>query len=511
MWIYHDYEFWKVILLTAYFAILLVLSFYGSHRYLMVYLYRKYAAGADPEPRARYAEEDLPVVTVQLPLFNERYVVKRLIDYVCNLDYPRDRLEIQVLDDSTDDTTALAAEHVELWRARGVDIVLIHRMVRTGYKAGALEEGLARARGEFVAIFDADFMPEADFLRRTIDHFTDPDIGMVQARWEHVNREYSLLTRAQAVLLDGHFILEHTARNRSGRFFNFNGTAGLWRRTTILEAGGWEHHTLTEDLDLSYRAQLKGWRFLFLRDVTVPSEIPVEMNAFKSQQHRWAKGSMQTARKLLPTILRSELPFHVKLEAFHHMTANVAYLLMVILAMLMPLATLVRIQQGWYEVMILDLPIFIGATWSVCSFYWVSQREVGRRPWEILRLIPAVLGIGIGVSVNNAKGVVEALVGHQSPFVRTPKYAIERDGQSWTSKLYIRKSTLLTVLEFGLGFWFTYAIVAVLTTAGQSMYSLPFLMLFQFGFFYVALLSVLQSLQHRSPANEESFADAAPH
>ncbi|MFU8803244.1 MAG: cellulose synthase family protein [Bradymonadaceae bacterium] len=510
MWIYHDYPFWKVVLLTIYFSILLILSFYGSHRYMMVYLYRKYAGGPDPEPKSTYDEHELPVITVQLPLFNERYVVERLIDSVCALDYPQDRLEIQVLDDSTDDTTELAARHIEQWKAKGVDIKLIHRTDRTGYKAGALQEGMLVARGEFIAIFDADFMPRPDFLRSTIDHFTESEIGMVQARWEHVNREYSLLTRAQAVLLDGHFVLEHTARNRSGRFFNFNGTAGIWRRTTIDDAGGWEHHTLTEDLDLSYRAQLKGWRFVFLRDLTVPSEIPVEMNSFKTQQHRWAKGSIQTALKLLPRIMRSDQPFHIKLEAFHHMTSNMAYLLLVCLAVLMPLATLIRIQQGWYEVMILDLPIFLGATWSICYFYWVSQREIGRKPWEIIRLVPAVLGLGIGVSVNNAKGVVEALVGHKTPFVRTPKYAIQRGGESWTSKLYIRKSTLLPVLEFGLGAWFSYAIVTVIFDAGQSLYSLPFLMLFQFGFFYVGILSVLQSLR-RHEVVEEGLIDARPY
>lgn len=511
MWIYHDYEIWKVVLLTIYFGILLMLSFYGSHRYMMVYLYRKHARGGDPAPKELYDADQLPLITVQLPLFNERYVVTRLIDFIARLDYPRDRLEIQVLDDSTDDTTTLAASHVALWQKQGLDIKLIHRTDRTGYKAGALQEGLKVARGEFVAVFDADFMPDPDFLLRAVHHFTDPEVGMVQARWDHVNRDYSLLTRAQAVLLDGHFVLEHTARNRSGRFFNFNGTAGIWRRTTIDDAGGWEHHTLTEDLDLSYRAQLKGWRFVFLRDVTVPSEIPVEMNAFKTQQHRWAKGSIQTAIKLLPRILRSDQPFLVKLEAFHHMTSNLAYVLLVMLAMLMPLATLIRIQQGWYEVMILDLPIFLGATWSICYFYWISQREIGKKPLEIIRLIPAVLGLGIGVSVNNAKGVLEAIAGHQTPFVRTPKYAIEAHGEAageaWTSKLYLRKSTLLPVIEFGLGLWFSYAIITVVFTQGQSIYSLPFLMLFQFGFFYVAMLSIIQGLRRQSESKER-LADA---
>ncbi|QDG54889.1 glycosyltransferase [Persicimonas caeni] len=485
----------QIVVLTVYFAILLVLSFYGSHRYAIVALYKKFAQGDDPQPKDRFAPEQLPVVTVQLPLYNERYVVERLIRAVCQLDYPKDRLEIQVLDDSTDDTTDKAAKLVDEMRERGFDISLHHRKDRTGYKAGALEAGMAKARGEFIAVFDADFVPQPSFLRDTIDHFTDEEIGMVQARWEHINREFSLLTRAQAILLDGHFVLEHTARNRAGRFFNFNGTAGIWRKETIIDAGGWEHDTLTEDLDLSYRAQLEGWQFVFLRDVTAPSEIPVEMNAFRSQQHRWAKGSIQTALKLLPRILKSNLPREIKYEAFHHLTSNFAYLLMVILAVLMPLATIIRIHQGWYEALFLDLPIFLGATFSVCYFYWVSQREIGRNAWEILRLIPAVLGLGIGVSVNNAKAVVEAMVGHQTPFVRTPKYAIQSVGESWSSKLYIRKSTILPLVEFALGAWFTYGIFFVVVSENHSFFSVPFLILFQFGFFYVATLSAFQGLR----------------
>ena len=483
----------KVAVLAAYFGILALLSFYGSHRYLMVYLYRRYASGPDPEPSRRYDDEELPVVTVQLPFFNERYVAVRLIDAVAALDYPADKLEIQVLDDSTDDTTAIAQEAVDRWREQGVDITLHHRTDRTGYKAGALQKGLIKARGEFVAVFDADFVPSADYLRRAVHHFTDPAVGMVQARWEHLNRQHSLLTAAQAVLLDGHFVIEHTARNRSGRFFNFNGTAGIWRRITISEAGGWEHDTLTEDLDLSYRAQLKGWRFVFLRDLAVPSELPVEVAAFKSQQHRWAKGSIQTAIKLLPTVLRSDQPAHVKLEAFYHLTANVAYLLLVMLALLMPIATYVRINQGWFWFLAVDLPIFMGATFSICLFYWNSQRELGRKWTEVARLIPAVLGIGIGISLNNAKAVIEAFVGHHTPFVRTPKYG-DLQGTGWTTMKYIKRAKAMPLFEFALGVWFTGSIIVVVTNT-HSFFSLPFLVLFQFGFFYIALLSIVQALQ----------------
>ena len=494
---FEDYATWQAAVLVAYFSVLFLLSLYGCHRYAIVRLYRKYASGGDPEPKRRFDEDELPYVTVQLPLFNERYVVERLIDAACQLEYPSRRLHIQVLDDSTDDTTERARRRVAYWRKRGLNIELVHRQRRDGYKAGALAKGLRHTDGQFIAIFDADFIPQPDFLQKTIHHFCDSDIGMVQARWDYINRDFSLLTRAQAVLLDGHFVLEHTARNRAGRFFNFNGTAGIWRRKAIVEAGGWEHHTLTEDLDLSYRAQLKGWKFRFLRDLTVPSEIPVEMNAFKSQQHRWSKGALQTAQKILPRVFRSDFSWKIKLEAVYHLTGNLAYLLMVVLALLMPMATLVRIQQGWYEILLLDLPIFFGATFSVCYFYWTSQREQGRSRLQTLKLLPTVLGLGIGMSINNARGVVEAIFGHDTPFVRTPKYAIDRDGEgrrNWASKLYLRKSTLLPLLEFGFGAWFSYAIWCVLADPGQPMASLPFLLLFQFGFFYVAFVSIRQSL-----------------
>lgn len=502
MMLLQDYAIWKLAVLFGYFAILIVLAMYGFHRYAIVRLYRKYAGDGDPEPARHFGDDELPFVTVQLPIYNERYVVERIIDAACGLDYPSDRLEIQVLDDSTDDTTERARRRVKFWRQRGVDISLIHRVDRHGYKAGALQEGLRQGRGEFVAVFDADFIPESDFLRRTVHHFSDARIGMVQARWDYVNRDFSLLTRAQAVLLDGHFVLEHTARHRSGRFFNFNGTAGIWRVAAIEDAGGWEHQTLTEDLDLSYRAQLAGWKFRFLRDLTVPSEIPVTMNAFKSQQHRWAKGALQTARKVLPRVLRSDFSWKIKLEAFYHLTGNIAYVLMVMLALLMPMATMVRIQQGWYEVLLLDLPIFFGATYSICHFYWVSQRETGQSRLETLRLLPTVLGLGIGLCVNNARGVVEALFRYETPFVRTPKYAIDRFDESWTSKLYIRKTSLLPIIETGFGIWFSYAIWCIITDAGQSLASLPFLLLFQFGFFYVAFVSISQSLRQLRPGKE---------
>ncbi|HXT28204.1 MAG TPA: cellulose synthase family protein, partial [Vicinamibacterales bacterium] len=354
----------ETLILVLYFFVLSILAIYGWHRYYIVYLYMKNrdkaADTALPPPLAV-----LPRVTIQLPIYNEMYVADRLIDTVCEMDYPRELLDIQVLDDSTDETTDIAELAVRRHAARGFDISYLHRVDRTGYKAGALEAGLKAAKGTFIAIFDADFIPPKDFLRQTLPHFTDAKIGMVQARWGHINQDYSLLTKIQAILLDAHFVLEHGGRNRSGAFFNFNGTAGVWRREAISSAGGWQHDTLTEDLDLSYRAQLAGWKFKFLPHVVSPAEVPVEMNSFKSQQHRWAKGSIQTCMKLLPRILRSNQPLSVKAEAFFHLTANFNYLLMSVLSVLMFPAMWVRYNMGWTEMLLIDIPLFAAATLSV--------------------------------------------------------------------------------------------------------------------------------------------------
>jgi len=480
----------EIAVIIAYVAVLLVLSVYGSHRYYMAYLYYRHKFRL-PTPRRRF--EALPKVTVQLPIFNELYVVRRLLEAVCALDYPRHLLEIQVLDDSTDETCDAARACVDDWRRQGIDICYIHRTNRNGFKAGALENGLRLAKGEFIAVFDADFVPDPDFLRRTVHFFTDPKIGMVQVRWEHLNRAYSTLTQCQSILLDGHFVIEHTARNRSGAFFNFNGTAGIWRRDTIQNAGGWQHDTLTEDLDLSYRAQLAGWQFVFLPQVTSPAEIPVEMNAFKSQQHRWAKGSIQTALKLLPRIFAADLPRHVKREAFFHLTANFAYLLMIPLALLMPVSVMVRVGHGWMEVLLLDIPFFAAATASVCSFYFASQREVGMSWWQRLKYMPFLMALGIGLSVNNSRAVVEALLGQESGFTRTPKHGVRSSRDSVTRKRYKAAVTLQPLVELGLAAYMTLGILFVLER--EVYYALPFLLLFQAGFAYVGLMSVWEGLR----------------
>jgi len=477
----------ETLTLAAYFFVLIVLAIYGWHRYYLVYLYMRHK---DKEPRSGPPLDPLPVVTIQLPLYNEMYVADRLIDAVCRLDYPRELLEIQVLDDSIDETRSIAALAVRRWAAQGIDIKYYHRADRTGYKAGALEAGLKAARGEFIGIFDADFMPTSDFLTRLIPHFRNPGVGMVQARWGHINQDYSLLTKIQAILLDGHFILEHGGRNRGGRFFNFNGTAGVWRRTAIADAGGWQHDTLTEDLDLSYRAQLAGWRFVFVPGLIAPAEVPVEMNAFKSQQHRWAKGSIQTCRKLLPRILRSNLPFGVKAEAFFHLTANFNYILMCVLSILMFPSMVIRYNMGWYEMILIDVPLFFAATFSFCNFYMVCQREIHTDWVARLKYVPFLMSVGIGLSVNNTRAVLEALFKKQSEFTRTPKYRIEGDADEWVGKKYRQSVAVQPLVELALGLYFTATVFYALANGIYA--TIPFLVLFQVGFLYTGLVSIVQ-------------------
>jgi len=478
----------ETLILVLYFFVLSILAIYGWHRYYLVYLYMKHKANVPPPLPP---PEPLPRVTVQLPIFNEMYVANRLIDAVCELDYPRELLEIQVLDDSTDETTEIAELAVRRQAARGFDIRYLYRVDRRGYKAGALEAGLKEASGRYIAIFDADFVPPKDFLLRSLGYFEqDEKVGMVQARWGHLNRDYSLLTRIQSILLDAHFVLEHGGRNRAGCFFNFNGTAGVWRREAISDAGGWQHDTLTEDLDLSYRAQLRGWRFVFLPDLVSPAEVPVEMTSFKSQQHRWAKGSIQTFLKLMPKILRSPQPLAVKAEAFFHLSANFNYPLMSLLSLLMFPAMVVRYSMGWSEMMLIDVPLFILATASVGNFYIVSQRELYADWRQRLKYLPFLMSIGIGLCVNNTRAVLEALFKRESEFARTPKYGIERSGDEWAGKKYHQSVGIQPIVEVVLGLYFTATVFYALSN--QIYGTLPFLMLFQIGFLYTGLLSILQ-------------------
>src|SRR5450755_2391898 len=478
-------------LLIPYFIVLTILAAYGTHRYWMVYLYYKHKKNKTTEPAAYFPSDNLPRVTVQLPIFNEQYVVDRLLDAVCRLNYPKDKLDIQLLDDSTDETIEVARLLVERYAALGHPVSYIHRNNREGFKAGALAEGLKTAKGEFVAIFDADFVPPPDFLMQCIHHFTDPKIGMVQTRWTHINRNYSLLTQVEAILLDGHFVLEHSARARSGVFFNFNGTAGMWRRCAIDEAGGWEHDTLTEDTDLSYRAQLKGWRFKYLQDVECPAELPVEMTAFKTQQARWAKGLIQVSKKILPQVFASDVSRHVKIEAVYHLTANLSYPLMIVLSVLLMPAMIIRFYQGWFQMLYIDLPLFLASTFSISSFYLVSQKELFPKRWlRSLVYLPLLMALGIGLTITNTRAVLEALVGKQTSFVRTPKYRVESKQDRIGAKKYRKRLGWVPWLELVIGTYF--AATVYYAVDNENYITVPFLLLFVVGYWYTGLMSLLQ-------------------
>ncbi len=476
-------------LLIPYFIVLILLASYGMHRYTLVYLYYKKKKNKTLEPAEQFA--DLPRVTVQLPIFNEQYVVDRLLQAICRLEYPREKLDIQLLDDSTDETVEVARGLVEHYAAQGHPVRYIHRTNREGYKAGALHEGLKTATGEFVAIFDADFVPPPDFLLRTIHHFTDPKVGMVQTRWTHINRNYSFLTEVEAILLDGHFVLEHSGRARHDVFFNFNGTAGIWRRQAIEEAGGWQHDTLTEDTDLSYRAQLKGWKFIYRQDIECPAELPVEMTAFKTQQARWAKGLIQTGKKILPRVLKSDQPFRVKLEACYHLTANLSYPLMVILSVLLLPAMVIRFYQGWFQMLYIDIPLFLASTFSISSFYLVSQRELFPKTWpRALLYLPFLMALGIGLTLTNTIAVLEALVGKQSAFARTPKYRVENKKDKVQATKYRKRLGWVPWVELLIGSYFAMTVFYALQN--ENYLTVPFLLLFVVGYWYTGLMSLLQ-------------------
>jgi len=475
--------------MLPYFIVLVVLAAYGIHRYALVYNFYKYR---DHAPGLPPPVTEWPKVTIQLPIFNERYVIERLVDCVAQFDYPRDRFEIQVLDDSTDETQEVARNCVERHKQLGLPISYLHRDNREGFKAGALQAGMQFATGELIAIFDADFLPPADFLRRTVPYFVEPKLGMVQTRWSYINRHFSALTEIEAILLDGHFVIEHTSRYRRGNFFNFNGTAGVWRRAAIEDAGGWEHDTLTEDTDLSYRAQLRGWQFLYLPEIACPSELPVEMNGFKSQQARWAKGLMQTAIKILPRVLRSKEPGYVKSEAVFHLTANISYPLMVFLSIILLPAMIVRFYQGWFQVLMIDLPLFVASTCSISSFYLAAQRVLYPKTWKrAIPYLPFVMAVGIGISIRNAVAVLEALFGVKTEFVRTPKYKIEGQRQgTWLRKKYRKSAGWMPFAEVFLGIYFAAAVAYAIQNENYA--TIPFLLLFVWGYLYTGFMSLAQ-------------------
>jgi cellulose synthase/poly-beta-1,6-N-acetylglucosamine synthase-like glycosyltransferase len=479
------------VILLVYFTILGTLAIYGAYRIKQVIDFWRYRNFV-PRPSASFSEAELPHITVQLPLFNELYVVDRLLKAVTAIDYPREKLEIQVLDDSTDETVRVAEAVVAKYAAQGFDIHYIHRADRTGFKAGALENGNQSAKGDLLAIFDADFVPKPDCLRKLVDFFTDPMVGCAQMRWSHINGDYNLLTRLQTIMLDGHFVVEQTTRNRTGGFFNFNGTAGIWRREAIEMSGGWQHDTLTEDTDLSFRAQLMGWKFVYLLDEEAPAEIPVEINAFKAQQRRWAKGVMQVGLKLYPRIWLAPLPFRVKLEMFFRLTGNISYPLMIVASFLQFPLLLVRYNQPLYHLMVLDLPLLFFSSISVAMFYGSAVWYLDEKRAPRLLHLPLVMGLGIGLAFSNARAVLEALMGVKSDFVRTPKYRVEETNDAtWKRKKYKRKRGLLPLLELSFAVYF---LLAITYSVRLHMWgTIPFLLLFFFGFGYMGLMSLLQT------------------
>ncbi|MBL8858502.1 MAG: glycosyltransferase [Planctomycetes bacterium] len=482
------------VLYGAYAVTLSLLGLFGVHRLTLLARFRW-----DPNVPAVVATdppEEMPRLTVQLPVFNERTVAARLIRAAGALDYPRERFEIQVLDDSNDETRAIVDDEVRRLVARGIDAVVIRRTDRTGFKAGALAHGMKLAKGELFCIFDADFTPERDFLTRLVPRFADPKVGMVQARWGHLNREESRLTRAESALLDGHFVIEHKVRHESGVFFNFNGTAGIWRREAIDAAGGWEHDTLTEDLDLSYRAQLLGWKFVYLPFVVAPAEVPADIAAFKSQQHRWAKGSVQVMRKLSLRILTSREPLKVKLEALAHLTGNAGYPCVLLMALLLPFSFRLRHDMpAW-----IPIGVFIVSTLSVVAFYEASQRALGRtwfqRAWDTL----CAMALGIGMSVAQTRAVVEGLVLGTGVFERTPK-----SGDSPRRKRYASVMKGLPGVELVFAAWIAWGMYQAVRF--QMWASLPFLFLFFASFAWVGTLSaagVLRPLFKDSDATQSA-------
>jgi cellulose synthase/poly-beta-1,6-N-acetylglucosamine synthase-like glycosyltransferase len=470
--------------LISYFTSLFILFVFGLHGFIMIYYHRKYRNVTHNIKETN----DEPLVTIQLPLYNELYVVERLIESVCEIEYPKDKMEIQVLDDSTDETVEITRRMVEKKKAEGYDIVHVRRENREGFKAGALKEGLKTAKGEFIAIFDADFIPHKDFLRKTLKFFTDNKVGMVQTRWEHLNGDYSILTKAQALALDGHFVIEQTVRNKAGFFINFNGTGGVWRKSCIMDAGNWHADTLTEDLDLSYRAQLLGWRFVFLKDFTSPAELPSEINALKSQQFRWTKGAIETAKKILPLVWKSKVSLRIKLQATFHLTNNLVFPFILLAAILNVPLIFIK-NSGSHEAYFAIMSLFVLAFISSFLFYLYSQKDI-RADWrKKIVLFPLFMAGSMGFAVNNSRAVIEGLLNRKSEFVRTPKFKVENEKDSWIGKRYTSRKIGLSV--------YVELIMAIYCLVGiaSSLYfleiaALPFQILFCLGFSFVSITSI---------------------
>lgn len=507
----HQLDWFDWALLIPYFVLLFILAIYGMHRYETIRAYFKNKHKIPTEAPKKF--DELPPVTIQLPLFNERYVVDQLLESASKIDYPRHLLQVQVLDDSTDETHPYTEALVTRYREGGVPIEYLHRTNRDGFKAGALQEGLKTATGDFVAVFDADFTIPPDFLHRTVHFFTDEKVGVVQTRWSYTNSQYNVLTEVETILLDGHFVLEHSARAGEGLFFNFNGTAGIIRTKMIEDAGGWQHDTLTEDSDLSYRAQLKGWRFVYIPSVDCQSELPVETYGFQVQQSRWAKGLMQVALKLLPGILRAPISRRAKIEAFMHLTPNISYPMMMVVSALMLPVMVVRFYMGWLQMVFLDLPLIVAAFWSISAFYLVAQRELHPKSWKrSIFLLPALIAAGVGLTVINTRAVLEAFFGVQTAFARTPKYAIAGQQKRKLSEVkYRRKSGWLPFIEIGIGTYFVLMIAYAIDSF--NFFAVPFLLLFVGGYYWFGFSTLWQEyqsmLQFRRAQREQMALEAA--
>ncbi len=472
-----------------YFSAVGMLFVYGINFFYLTIL----SARQHPPLPAPPQPEQWPLVTVQLPIFNELYVAERLIRAAANLDYPLSRLEIQVLDDSTDETTALVSRMVAKLRAKGFDIRLLHRDNRAGFKAGALAAGFQQAKGEFLAIFDADFIPPPDFLKRTVPHFHDPQIGFVQARWGHVNRNYSLLTVLQSFSIDAHFMVEQLARSRAGYVFNFNGTAGIWRRSTIESAGGWKADTLTEDLDLSYRAFLAGWRAVFLPDLEAPAELPVSFSAYRRQQHRWARGSLECALKLLPRVWRGRLSLPAKIEASLHLTGYGVHLLLFVLNLLYPVGLLLS-QRYPHLLSLFGVAAVLNVTaLAPAVFFLAAQKRLGRRKWwRNLPIIFFITTLGTGMMLNTVRAALQIVLGKRNIFERTPKFGISNRKEDWLAKRYQLRLDPLVYYEIALGFFnlFTIALAAALHNWVITVYA----SMFAVGLFFTAGISIIQAV-----------------
>lgn len=468
-----------------YFVVTTTLALYGLHNLITTIIYLTMKPGKKGNAEARPIRE-WPRVTVQLPIFNEKYTVERLLRAVTRLDYPADRFQIQVLDDSTDDTFDLVAQLVDIYKSRGVNIELIHRVDRKGYKASALQNGLCTATGALIAIFDADFVPKPDWLRCTVPSFQNPKLGCLQTRWGHTNQQYNSLTQAEALGIDGHFIIEQTVRSKNGFFLNFNGTAGLWRRACIEDAGGWQWDTLTEDLDLSYRAQMRGWKFDYLPDVVVPAELPPHVEAYKKQQFRWAKGSFQVVRKILPHVLRADLPLTVRFMALLHLTGYFVHPLMLsVLLLTLPVGLLV---PGAFNVFPISLFAGLGPPLLYLTATATQHRSILKR----MSSFPLLVIVGCGLSLSTTIAVLEGLFSKGGAFIRTPKLNLgnRRKQKQAIDRSYVAPLSSMVWIEIALGL---YALVTGVVLAPYIGWGIvPWMVIYMLGFFYIAGLNLIQ-------------------